>query len=108
MLTPAGEVVLLDWAWAARGPAWVDPLLLSLDMAVHGGLDPVALLAGVPAVAAADPADVTGLLLVLTGMWAYAMRRPAPPGLPTLRAFQRRFHEVALAWVVQRTAAGLA
>ena len=107
LLTPAGEVVLLDWAWAAVGPAWVDPLLLVLDMAVHGGLDPAALLAGVPAAAAAAPADVTDLLLVLTGMWAATMRRPARPGLPTLRAFQRRFHDVALAWVVQRTAAGL-
>jgi hypothetical protein len=107
LLTPAGEVVLLDWAWAARGPAWVDPVLLAVDMAVHGGLDPAVLLAGVPAVTAADPADVTDLLLVLVGMWAVTMRRPAPPGLPTLRAFQRRSHDVALAWVVQRTTAGL-
>jgi Ser/Thr protein kinase RdoA (MazF antagonist) len=107
LLTPDGDVVLLDWAWAARGPAWVDPVLLALDAAVHGGLDPAALLAGVPAVTAADPADVTDLLLVLTGMWAVTMRRPAPPGLPTLRAFQRRFHAAALAWVEQRTAQGL-
>ena len=66
------------------------------------------LLAGVPAVAAADPADVTDLLLVLTGMWAVTMRRPAPAGIPTLRAFQRRCHDAALDWAVLRTAAGLA
>ena len=35
------------------------------------------------------------------------MRRPAPPGLPTLRAFQRRFHDAALAWGSRRVAAGL-
>jgi hypothetical protein len=51
-----------------------------------------------PLVAAADPAAVRDLLLGLTGMWAAAMGRPAPPGLPTLREFQRRFHDAALAW----------
>ncbi|MCZ2819677.1 phosphotransferase [Modestobacter sp. VKM Ac-2977] len=104
LLRPDGELVLLDWAWAARGPAWVDPVLLSLDMAVHGGLDPATLATGLPAVAAADPADVTDLLLVLTGMWALTMRAPAPPGIPTLRAFQRRFHGVALHWARSRLA----
>jgi len=102
LITPAGDVVLLDWAWAVRGAAWIDPVVLALDMAAHGGLGPEALVAGVPAVAAADPRDVTDLLLGLTGMWAAGMRRPAPPGLPTLRAFQRRFHDTALAWALRR------
>lgn len=35
-------------------------------------------------------------------MWALSMRRPAPPGLPTLRAFQREFHDAALDWVRAR------
>ena len=60
-------------------------------------------MAGLPAVAAADPRDVTDLVAALAGMWALGMRRPAPPGLPGLRAFQRRFHDAALAWVVHRT-----
>ncbi|WP_448613538.1 hypothetical protein [Modestobacter sp. URMC 112] len=106
LFTPDGGVVLLDWAWACRGAAWIDVVLLALDVAVHGDLDPESLVAGLPAVAAADPRDPTDLLAGLAGMWAVTMRRPSPPGLPTLRAFQRRFHDAALEWVQRRVAAG--
>ena len=63
-------------------------------------------MAGLPAVAAADPRDVTDLLAGLAGLWALTMRRPAPPGIPTLRTFQRRFHDAALDWVVRKVEAG--
>ncbi|SDY08054.1 Phosphotransferase enzyme family protein [Modestobacter sp. DSM 44400] len=106
LFTPDGGVVLLDWPWACRGPAWVDAVVQALDAAVHGGLDPGRLVDGVPVVAAADAADVTDFLLGMAGMWEFSMRRPAPPGLPTLRAFQRRFHDAALDWVVRRVAVG--
>ena len=102
LVTPAGDVVLLDWAWAVRGPAWIDPVVLALDVAAHGDLDPQSLVSDLPTVAAADPRDVTDLLLGMAGMWAAGTRRPAPPGLPTLRAFERRFHEAALAWTARR------
>jgi aminoglycoside phosphotransferase (APT) family kinase protein len=107
LLAPDGTAVFVDWAWAARGADWVDTVLFVLDPAVHGGLDPAELAARSPLVAAADPAAVTDLLLGMTGMWAERMRAPAPPGLPTLRAFQRRFHDAALAWAARRVAAGL-
>ena len=106
LFTPDGGVVLLDWAWASRGAAWADPVVLALDAAVHGGLDPEAIVADLPAVTAADPRDVTDLLAGLAGLWALTMRRPAPPGIPTLRAFQRRFHDATLDWVVRRVEAG--
>ena len=61
-----------------------------------------------PVVAGADPADVTDPLLALTGTWAQAMRQRPPPGLPTVRDFQRRFHDAALAWARRRVDAGLA
>ncbi len=106
LVTPDGSTVLLDWAWACVGPAWVDPVLLALDMAVHGGLDPQALVEDLPAVRAADPRDVTDVLAGLTGMWGVSMRRPAPPHMPTLRSFQRRFHDAALTWVQRRATVG--
>ena len=102
-----GTVSLVDWPWAARGAAWVDTVLFALDPAVHGGVDPELLVAYSPVVAAADPADVTDLLLALTGTWAQAVRQPPPPGLPTVRDFQRRFHDAALAWARRRVDAGL-
>jgi aminoglycoside phosphotransferase (APT) family kinase protein len=98
LVTADGGVVLVDWPWAARGAPWVDTVLFALDAAVHGGVDPEALVGAAPLVAAADPAAVTDLLLGLTGMWSAVMRRPPPPGLPTVRGFQRRFHDAALAW----------
>lgn len=104
LLSPSRGVVLLDWAWACRGAGWLDPVVLALDMAVHGGLDPEELVAGLPSVAAADPRDITDLVAGLAGLWASAMRSPAPSGIPALRAFQRRFHRAAWDWVVRRTA----
>jgi hypothetical protein len=102
LFTPDGGVVLVDWPWACRGAAWVDPVLLALDVAVDGRSDPVGLVADLPVVTGADPRDVTDFLLGMAGMWAAGMRRPAPPGLPTLREFQRRFHDAALAWAIRR------
>jgi aminoglycoside phosphotransferase (APT) family kinase protein len=98
LVTPAGSVVVVDWPWAARGAAWIDTVLFALDAAVHGGVNPELLVGNAPPVAKADPSAVTDLVLGLAGMWAAAMRRPAPPGLPTVRPFQRRFHDAALAW----------
>jgi hypothetical protein len=50
---------------------------------------------------------VTDLVLAMAGMYGRSMRNPPPPGLPTLRAFQRAFHATTLAWGVRRVAAGL-
>ncbi|MGY1681108.1 phosphotransferase family protein [Geodermatophilus sp. SYSU D01176] len=108
LVTAEGAVVVVDWPWAARGAAWVDTVLFALDPAVHGGVDPELLVADSPVVAAADPADVTDLLVALTGTWAQEMRRRPPPGLPTVRDFQRRFHDAALAWARRRVDGGLA
>ena len=102
LVTPDGAVFVIDWPWAACGAAWVDTVLFALDPAVHGGVDPERLVGDSPVVAGADPADVTDLLLALTGTFAQAMRRPPPPGLPTVRDFQRRFHDAALAWARRR------
>lgn len=105
LVTPDGAVVVVDWPWAARGGPWVDTVLFALDAAVHGGVDPERLVGGSALVAEADPAAVTDLVLGLGGMWSAAMRRPDPPGLPTVRAFQRRFHDAALAWGRRRVEA---
>ncbi len=104
LVAPDGRAVLLDWPWASRGAAWVDGVLFALDPAVHGGIDPEQLVAGSPVVRAADPVDVTDLIAGLLGMWGERMRQPPPPGLPTLRVFQRRFHDACLDWLVRRTA----
>ena len=100
-----GNIVVVDWPWAARGAAWIDTAMFVLDPAVHGGLDPERPIRQSPLLAEARPDDVTDLLLGLAGMWGAAMRRPPSPGLPTVRAFQRRFHDAALAWGRRRAGA---
>ncbi|MGY2128399.1 phosphotransferase family protein [Blastococcus sp. SYSU DS0617] len=107
LLGPGNAVAFVDWAWAVRGADWIDTVLFSLDAAAQGGVDPEWLVGRSPLVPAADPCQVTDLVLAMAGMWASSMRRPAPPGLPTLRTFQRHFHAAALAWGVRRVAAGL-
>jgi aminoglycoside phosphotransferase (APT) family kinase protein len=107
LLGPEGSVAFVDWAWAVRGADWVDPVLFALDASAQGGVDPEWLVGRSPLVAAADPREVTDLVLATAGMYARSMRNPPPRGLPTLRAFQRAFHAAALAWGARRADAGL-
>ncbi|SDE88674.1 Phosphotransferase enzyme family protein [Blastococcus fimeti] len=107
LLGAGGSVAFVDWAWAVRGADWIDTVLFALDAAAQGGVDPEWLVGRSPLVVAANPGQVTDLVLAMAGMWASSMRRPAPPGLPTIRVFQRHFHEAALAWGIRRVAAGL-
>ena len=53
--------------------------------------------------AGADPEAVTANLAALAGFLVGASRLPAPPGLPTLRSFQRGQGLVALEWLRRRT-----
>lgn len=99
LLEPSGRVVFVDWPWACRGAAWIDLVLFALDPMVHGGFDPEVVVNSVGnGLTGVDPEAVSGLLLSLAGMWALSCRAPVPPGMPTLRAHQRRFHDAALAW----------
>jgi hypothetical protein len=107
LMGPGNSVAFVDWAWAVRGADWIDTVLFSLAAATQGGVDPEWLVGRSALVAGADPRQVTDLVLAMAGMWASSMRRPAPPGLPTLRAFQREFHAAALTWGMRRVAAGL-
>lgn len=97
-----GSVTFVDWAWGCRGPSWLDSAAFALDPFVHGGHDPELLWESADRSTGVDPADVTDLLLGLAGMWAESSRAPAPPGMPTIRAHQRRSHDAALAWARRR------
>jgi aminoglycoside phosphotransferase (APT) family kinase protein len=102
LLTPT-RVVAVDWPWACVGAAWVDLLLLLPSVAMQGGPDPEATFAAHPLAAAADPAAVTATLAAWAGYLVAGARLPPPPGLPTLRAFQRGQAVVALDWLRRRT-----
>ncbi|MFG2059057.1 phosphotransferase family protein [Micromonospora sp. NPDC048930] len=102
LLGPDGTVTVVDWPWACRGPAWLDSLLVLVNVQVHGGHDPEALLRARPLTADADPAGVTGVLAGFAGFFLDGARQPPPPGIPTVRAFQRLQGDRLLPWLAHR------
>lgn len=102
LLTADGRVCLFDWAQSAVGPAWVDPVLLMLEVEAYGGHEIDALIATHPLTRGADPEQVTQVVLALAGMLHRQSRRPAPPGLPKLRAYQRAYAEASTRWLRRR------
>ncbi|ABS05677.1 conserved hypothetical protein [Kineococcus radiotolerans SRS30216 = ATCC BAA-149] len=104
LLTPAGAV-LVDWPHACRGPAWLDllTLLAEVDRLGEEGLAERVLTTS--ALTRDVEADV--LTTVLDGFRAFFLHRaaqPVPPGLPTLREFQRVQGEALARWVARRRA----
>ncbi|SDT68575.1 aminoglycoside phosphotransferase family protein [Actinoplanes derwentensis] len=92
LVRPDGDLVIVDWPHACVGPAWTDSVLLAINVIVHGG-DPAPLLDGV------DPDIVTGVLAGAAALFHHRCRQPPPPGLPTVRAFQRFQADALLPWV---------
>jgi aminoglycoside phosphotransferase (APT) family kinase protein len=98
LVTDDGRVVLVDWPWACTGPAWLDRLLLLLNVRVYGG-DPRDMLERCATESGADPGDLIAVLVGLAGFFLDAARRPPPPGIETVRAFQRAQGDAVLAWL---------
>jgi hypothetical protein len=101
LLDDSGRVWFVDWPWAARGAAWVDSALLAVNAALHG-YDPESIVDDHPLLSGADSLALTALLAGFAATLADSWWRPAPPGLPTVRAFQRAHHEAVLAWLRRR------
>jgi hypothetical protein len=103
LLTADGGVVFVDWAWAARGAGWVDTAGLCMDVVVSGSpVDVDAVLRRHPATRDTDPDDITALVGMLAGMFVERSHAPAPPGLPTLRDYQRVVANATLDWTRRR------
>ncbi|NEB80393.1 phosphotransferase [Streptomyces sp. SID14478] len=96
------DVVFVDWPHAMRAAPWFDLLVMLPCVRAQGGPDPEVLFAGQPSGRAADPEGVTRALAGFAGFMLEHADRPAPPGLPTLRAFQRAQGEAALEWLERR------
>jgi Ser/Thr protein kinase RdoA (MazF antagonist) len=90
------RVHVVDWPWACVGAAWFDVVAMLPSVAMQGGPPPHELFTD------PDP-RVTQVIAALTGYFVSRSRMPAPPGLPTLRAFQRAQGVVALEWLKRRT-----
>ncbi|RPE45227.1 phosphotransferase family enzyme [Streptomyces sp. Ag109_O5-1] len=102
LLTDDGGVVFVDWPHAVRAAPWFDLLVMLPCVTAQGGPDPEGVFGAHPLGRDADPDAVTAALAALTGYFLQSSVLPAPPGLPTLRPFQRAQGDAALAWLRTR------
>ncbi len=102
LLTDHGAV-LIDWPWADVGVSWSDALAVLINaksQAPEADLD--RWLGEHPVFDGTTDAAVDGVLAGYAGYFLDMSRRPAPPGIPTLRAAQRRNGDAVLDWLRQR------
>lgn len=97
MLREDGRLIIVDWAWAARGAAWVDPALLAIEFISSAApeVDADAWIEYVAGAYRVATDSIVDLLAGILGFFERTGRLPDPPGLPTLRDFQR-FQAAAL------------
>jgi serine/threonine protein kinase len=103
LIRPDGSVVLVDWAWCCRGAPWLDPALLLLSVVVQEAEDPQSIerLLGDPLLADAPREHVESALLSFLGMFERRSREAPPPGLPTLRPWQKHCADALRGWLAQ-------
>lgn len=103
MLLTADRVVVVDWPHASIGAGWMELAQILPSIAMQGGPRPWEVFDTHPLGRAAPAERVTAVLAALSGYFLQRSLLPAPPGLPTLRAFQRDQGIPALEWLQQRT-----
>ena len=97
------QVWFVDWAAAQTAATWVDPAILSCDLVASGAdradggsMDVWRFLRAYPATAAVGDDLLWGMIIALAAALHRLSRRPDPPGLPTIRAWQRLSAEALL------------
>ncbi|WP_419248818.1 hypothetical protein [Streptomyces melanogenes] len=102
LLTADGRVVFVDWPHAVRAAPWFDLLLMLPCVRAQGGPDPDEVFTAHPVGRDAEPEGVTATLAALAGYFVRQSLRSAPPGLPTVRAFQAAQGAAAIEWLRTR------
>jgi aminoglycoside phosphotransferase (APT) family kinase protein len=98
LLTPE-RVWFVDWPHASVGASWVDAVAFAPSVTLQGGPPPEQILRRF---APDAPSSATAAIASVAGFFTHQSVQPAPPGLPTLRAFQAAQGEIARQWVAQR------
>ena len=102
LLTDDDRVVFVDWPHVLRAAPWFDLLVMLPCVSAQGGPDPEDVFSSHALGRAAEPDAVTAALAGLAGYFLRSSLLPSPPGIPTLRPFQRAQGEAALAWLRRR------
>jgi aminoglycoside phosphotransferase len=85
------RVMFIDWAHPGLAPRWTDTVILHAEM--RGSV----VLPDLP-----DDEAITGFIAAVGGGLWWGSAQPAPPGIPTMRAWQRKSALVHLDWVRDR------
>jgi hypothetical protein len=69
-------VTVIDWAWASRGAAWVDPafMVIRLMAAGHSPQAAESWVSQIPVWRAVPAAAVTAFAATVLGLWAHKTR----------------------------------
>jgi len=102
-----GSVRVIDWPWAMPAAPWLDPGLLLIEVITSHATDaaspdPDDVLARVATDYRVDEEVLVDLLASILAYFEDAWRRPDPPGLPTLRAFQKFQGDALRGWLQRR------
>ena len=93
------RVYLVDWAHACVGADFLDPLLFFPSIVLDGGPGFDELIALSPQTRETDPAELAAVASAAASYFIERSTHPPPPGLPTVRDFQRRQGQVLLDWL---------
>jgi hypothetical protein len=91
------RVYFVDWTSTCTGAPWFEVVVMLPSIELEGGGEPEAVLARVGL--AIPPDELLPLVVAIAGYFAERGRLPDPPGLPTVRAFQRAQGAVTNAWL---------
>ncbi len=94
--------VVVDWPGAAAAAPWVDLVGLLPSLELDGGPSPHEVFEQHPLGKAAPSENVDAFVAALAGYFVGMSLQPAPPGLPTVRAFQAAQGAVTLQWLARR------
>jgi hypothetical protein len=99
----AGDLVyFVDWPWARIGAPFVEWVALAPSVHMQGGPAPEELMR-MASLDAVDDGAINAVIASITGFFLGHSRRPPPPGIPTVRAFQAAQGAIALEWLRDRT-----
>jgi hypothetical protein len=96
------RLILFDWPHAVVGVPEYDLVEFAQTVAVEGGPEPESVVRWYAEGAEIDPRSLEAAISWWAAFFADAAWRPEIPGLPRLRAFQRRQLGVLLKWATRR------
>ena len=94
-----GRYYFVDWANACEGPAFIDAAGAVPALHVRFGTPVPDLVAASRLLTERDPQELAVFVAGFAGYLANAALRPAPPNMPTVRAFQRAQAVPMLDWL---------